>query len=288
MDARETAWKPPSVPRQKFSGREGSGGNPLFQKGVPSRSSPPKVFFIGAGPGDPGLLTLKAAQVIGTAGLVLYAGSLVPPEVVAGARAGARVLDSSGMTLGETHGLLVAAVGEGEIAARVHTGDPALYGAVAEQARLLTRDGVPFEIIPGVTSASAAAAALGVSFTMPEAAQTLILTRLAGRTPVPEAESLRALAAHKSSMAIYLSAGDPEGLARELLAAGLAPDTPVGVACRLGWPDEQTFFTTIATLAADVHAHGITRQTIFLILPHHDAKARSKLYDPGFSHGFRC
>ncbi|MDQ7831075.1 MAG: precorrin-4 C(11)-methyltransferase [Desulfovibrionaceae bacterium] len=274
--------------RRKFPGREGSGDNPLFQKGVPSRfPSSPKVFFIGAGPGDPGLLTLKAAQVIAEAGLVLYAGSLVPPEVVAGARPGARVLDSSGMTLEETHALLVAAVRGGEAAARVHTGDPALYGAVAEQARLLTRDGVPFEIIPGVTSASAAAAALGVSFTMPEAAQTLILTRLAGRTPVLEAESLRALAAHNSSMAIYLSAGDPEGLERELLAAGLSPDTPVGVACRLGWPDEQTFFSTIATLAADVHAHGITRQTIFLVLPHHDAKARSRLYAPDFAHGFR-
>ncbi|NDY58560.1 precorrin-4 C(11)-methyltransferase [Desulfovibrio sulfodismutans] len=242
---------------------------------------------MGAGPGDPGLLTVKAAQVIAGAGLVLFAGSLVPPEVVAGAGETARVLDSSGMTLEETHALLVAAVRGGQVAVRVHTGDPALYGAVAEQARLLTRDGVPWEIIPGVTSASAAAAALGVSFTMPEATQTLILTRLAGRTPVPEAESLRALAAHQSSMAIYLSAGDPEGLARELLAAGLCPDTPVGVACRVGWPDEQTFFTTIASLPADVHAHDITRQTLFLVLPHHDAEARSKLYDPDFTHGFR-
>jgi len=277
----------PNEDRQKFSGREGSGGNPLFQKGVPSRSSPPMVFFIGAGPGDPGLLTVKAAQVIACAGLVLFAGSLVPPEVVAGARKDARVLDSSGMTLEETHALLVAAVRGGQVAARVHTGDPALYGAVAEQARLLSRDDVPFEIIPGVTSASAAAAALGVSFTMPEATQTLILTRLAGRTPVPEAESLRALAAHKSSLAIYLSAGDPEGLARELLAAGLSPDTPVGVACRVGWPDEQTFFTTIATLPADVLAHDITRQTLFLVLPHHDAETRSRLYAPDFAHGFR-
>lgn len=274
--------------RQKFSGREGSGGNPLFQKGVPSRfPSSPKVFFIGAGPGDPGLLTVKAAQVIACAGLVLFAGSLVPPEVVAGARAGARVLDSSGMTLEETHALLAEAVRSGQAAARVHTGDPSLYGAVAEQARLLTRDGVPWEIIPGVTSASAAAAALGVSFTMPEATQTLILTRLAGRTPVPEAESLRALAAHKSSLAVYLSAGDPEGLKRELLSAGLDPHTPVGVACRLGWPDEQTFFSTIDALPRDVHAHGITRQAVFLVLPHLDAEARSRLYAPDFAHGFR-
>jgi len=273
--------------RQKFSGREGSGGDPLFQKGVPSRSFPPKVFFIGAGPGDPGLLTVKAARVIAEAGLVLYAGSLVPPEVVAGARQGARVLDSSGMTLEETHALLATAVGAGQAAARVHTGDPALYGAVAEQIRLLEQDGVPWEIIPGVTSASAAAAALGVSFTMPESTQTLILTRMAGRTPVPESESLRALAAHRTSMAVYLSAGDPEGLTRELLAAGLSPDTPIGVASRLGWPGEQTFFTTLASLPQDVHARDITRQTIFLILPHQGAEARSKLYDPDFAHGFR-
>jgi precorrin-4/cobalt-precorrin-4 C11-methyltransferase len=232
-------------------------------------------------------LTVKAARVIAGAGLVLYAGSLVPPEVVSGARDDARVLDSSGMTLEETHALLAETVRAGQAAARVHTGDPSLYGAVAEQIRLLDQDGVPWEIIPGVTSASAAAAALGVSFTMPEATQTLILTRLAGRTPVPEAESLRALAAHQSSMAIYLSAGDPEGLARELLAAGLSPDTPVGVACRLGWPDEQTFFTTIDALPRDVHAHDITRQAIFLVLPHQDATARSKLYDPDFAHGFR-
>jgi precorrin-4/cobalt-precorrin-4 C11-methyltransferase len=146
---------------------------------------------------------------------------------------------------------------------------------------------VPWEIIPGVTSASAAAAALGASFTMPESTQTLILTRMAGRTPVPESESLRALAAHRTSMAVYLSAGDPEGLQRELLAAGLSPDTPIGVASRLGWPGEQTFFTTLGALPQDVHARDITRQTIFLILPHQSAEARSKLYDPDFSHGFR-
>ncbi|QLA21216.1 precorrin-4 C(11)-methyltransferase [Desulfolutivibrio sulfoxidireducens] len=279
--------------RQKFSGREGSGGNPLLQKGVPSRfppSSPssPRVFFIGAGPGDPGLLTVKAARVIGEAGLVLYAGSLVPREVVAGAREGARVLDSSSMTLEETHGLLVEAARGGETAARVHTGDPGLYGAVAEQARLLERDGVPYEIVPGVTTASAAAAALGVSFTMPEATQTLLLTRLSGRTPVPDTERLRDLAAHKTSLAIYLSAGDPEGLRRELLAAGLPPDTPVGVAYRLGWPDEKLFWTTVDALPDRVRDENTTRQTIFLILPHLLADpARSKLYDPAFSHGFR-
>jgi precorrin-4/cobalt-precorrin-4 C11-methyltransferase len=248
---------------------------------------PGRVVFIGAGPGDPDLLTVKAARLIGQADLVLYAGSLVSPGVVGLARPEAKVADSSGLTLAETHALLLETARSGGLAARVHTGDPALYGAVAEQIRLLDAAGLAWEIVPGVTTASAAAAAFGVSFTVPEATQTLILTRLAGRTPMPEGEGLADLARHGASMAIYLSAGDPEGLQLALLAGGFPGHTPVAVAHRLGWPGERLFWTSLADLPERVHQAKADRQTIFLILPGRDRDGVSKLYDPGFAHGFR-
>jgi len=250
-------------------------------------SLPGRVVFIGAGPGDPDLLTVKAARIIGRADLVLYAGSLVSPGVTALAKAEARVLDSSGLTLDATHALLLETVTAGGLAARVHTGDPALYGAVAEQARLLAAAGVAFEIVPGVTTASAAAAAFQVSFTVPEATQSLILTRLAGRTPMPSGESLADLARHGASMAIYLSAGDPEGVRQALLAGGYPGHTPVAVAHRLGWPGEQLFWACVADLPERVRQARADRQTIFLVLPGLAETGRSKLYDPAFAHGFR-
>ena len=253
--------------------------------------SPPvqagRVVFIGAGPGDPELLTVKAARLLGQADLVLYAGSLVSPEVVALARPGARVADSSGLTLAETHALLAATVASGGLAARVHTGDPALYGAVAEQANLLAAAGIDFEIVPGVTTASAAAAAFKVSFTVPEATQTLILTRLAGRTPMPPGESLADLARHQAALAVYLSAGDPEGVQAALLAGGYPAHTPIAVAHRLSWPGERCFWATLADLPERVRQAQADRQTIFLVLPGLGRDSASRLYDPSFGHGFR-
>ncbi|WP_029460310.1 precorrin-4 C(11)-methyltransferase [Solidesulfovibrio alcoholivorans] len=245
------------------------------------------VAFVGAGPGDPELLTVKAARIIGQADLVLYAGSLVSPGVVALARAGAQVVDSAPLSLEETHALLVATARQGGLAARVHTGDPSLYGAVSEQIRLLVADGIPYTVVPGVTSAAAAAAAFGVSFTEPEATQTLILTRQAGRTPMPPGESLRELARHGASMAVYLSAGDPEGVAQALSEGGLPGSTPVAVAHRLGWPGEKRRLATVDTLAQTVRAEGMDRQTVFLVLPGLGRGTASKLYDPSFGHGFR-
>jgi len=250
-------------------------------------SQPGRVVFLGAGPGDPELLTVKAARLIGQADLVLYAGSLVSPGVVALARAEARVIDSSGLTLEETHALLVETVAAGGLAARVHTGDPSLYGAVAEQARLLAEAGIAFEIVPGVTTASAAAAAFKVSFTVPEATQSLILTRLAGRTPMPAGEGLAELARPGASMAIYLSAGDPEGVRQALLDGGYPGHTPVAVAHRLGWPGEQLFWACVADLPERVRQARADRQTIFLVLPGRYETGASKLYDPAFAHGFR-
>ena len=246
----------------------------------------PKVFFIGAGPGDPELLTLKAARLIAGADLVLFPGSLVPPAVVGRAKPGARVLDSSPLTLEETHALLAECVRAGGDAARVHTGDPGLYGAVAEQSALLDRDGVAWEIVPGVTAAFAAAAAAGVGFTAPGVSQSLIVTRAPGRTPVPTSESLRSLAAHGCALAVYLSAAQARTVQEELLAGGLAPDTPVVIGHRMGWPDGSLRRARLDGLAEA--AAGLDRQTVFLVLPALDREAeRSRLYAPEFGHGFR-
>lgn len=250
-----------------------------------------RVWFIGAGPGDPELLTVKGHRLIAEADLVLYAGSLVPAEVVAGAKPGAKVADSAPMSLEETHALVVETVRSGGMAARVHTGDPSLYGAIREQMALLDRDGVEYAVVPGVTAGFAAAASARRSYTVPEVTQTLIFTRLEGRTPVPEAEALRKLAAHGSAMCIYLSAGDPEGVRRELLAGGLAASTLVVMAHRVGWADEKVVETDLDSLARAARDNGFTRQTVFLVLPGQGAEdageAKSLLYDENFKHMYR-
>jgi len=250
-----------------------------------------QVHFIGAGPGDPELLTVKGQRLIGEADLVLYAGSLVPAEVVSGAKEGARVADSAPLSLEETHGLMMEAVRAGGMVARVHTGDPSLYGAIREQMALLDRDGVAYDVVPGVTAGFAAAAAATRSYTVPEVTQTLIFTRLEGKTPVPEREALRKLAAHGSAMCIYLSAGDPEGVQRELLAGGLAASTLVVMAYRVGWPDQRLAGTELGLLAETARDNRFTRQTVFLILPgqgREDAgSAKSLLYDEHFKHMYR-
>ena len=247
-----------------------------------------QVSFVGAGPGDPELITVRGRRVIEEADLVLYAGSLVPREVVACARAEARVEDSSSMTLEETHALMKETVRKGGLVARVHTGDPSLYGAVQEQTALLEQDGISYQVIPGVTVAFAAAAAAGVSFTLPEKTQSLILTRLEGRTLVPERERLREMARHQASMAVYLSTGDPEGVVRELRAGGYPEGTPVVMAYRVGWPDEKVVFAHLSNLQEIVSREAITRQAVFLVLPGQgEDPAFSRLYSKDFQHGFR-
>jgi len=246
-----------------------------------------RVHFVGAGPGDPELLTVKAARIISQADLVIYPGSLTPQAVIDLARPGAAVLDSAPLTLEETHATIMDAVGKGWRVARLQAGDPALYGTVAEQARLLEAEGVDYDVTPGITAASAAAAALKVSATAPEITQTLILTRLAGRTPVPESEALRELARHQSALAVYLSAAEPEAVRRELLAGGYPPDTCVAVVHRVGWPEEELHLSTVRDFPELTRERGLTKQTLFLVLPGYGAGTRSKLYDPEFSHGSR-
>jgi precorrin-4/cobalt-precorrin-4 C11-methyltransferase len=247
-----------------------------------------QVFFVGAGPGDPELITVKGQKCIRRADLVFYAGSLVPPEVVACSREKARVLDSSKMDLQQTHALMMETVRAGGVVARVHTGDPSLYGAIKEQMVLLDRDQVAYEVIPGVTAAFATAAAAKISLTLPEKTQTLILTRQGGRTAVPDREGLQTLAQHGSSMAVYLSASDPEGMAEELLAGGYPADTPVVLGYRVGWPDEKILATDLESVADVARSSQIQRQAVFLILPgQREDPVFSKLYNPQFSHGFR-
>jgi len=250
-----------------------------------------KVYFIGAGPGDPELVTVKGQRLISEADLVLYAGSLVPKAVVACAKEGAKVADSAPLNLEETHELMMETIREGGMVARVHTGDPSLYGAIREQIELLERDGVTYATIPGVTAGFAAAAAACRSYTVPEVTQTLIFTRLAGRTPVPESEDLRKLASHGSAMCIYLSAGDPEGLQGELEAGGLIPSTLVVMAYRVGWPEQKVVETELGSLAKTARENDFTRQTVFLVLPGQGVEdagtAKSLLYDETFKHMYR-
>jgi precorrin-4/cobalt-precorrin-4 C11-methyltransferase len=257
---------------------------------LPEAAATGKVWFIGAGPGDPELITVKGARLISCADVIVYAGSLVPREVLAGARPGVPVIDSAPLSLPETHALLRDCAQAGGLAARVHTGEPALYGAVREQAALLDAEGIAWDVVPGVSSAFATAAAARLSFTVPGGPQSLIITRLSGRTPVPEAEALPSLAAHGAAMAVYLSAGEPERLQAELLAGGYPPETTVVLGHKVGWPGGETVRTTLADLASTARAHNFTRQTMFLILPGQDlpqGASQSKLYDPGFTHGWR-
>lgn len=256
-----------------------------------------EVWFIGAGPGAADLITLRGHRLIAKADLVLYAGSLVPEETVSHARPEAVLRDSSNMTLQETHALIKEFARRGQNTARVHTGDPSLYGALLEQTRLLDRDGIPWSVTPGVSAAFAAAAAAGQSLTLPEIRQTLAITRLPGKTSVPDRENLRALAATGAALAVYLSAEHAERLQDELLAAGLAPDTKIIVGHRVSWPDEAVAATNLASLAAFTRARNFSRQTVFLVLPGEsldpqsnapsDPGTVSRLYAADFNHGFR-
>lgn len=246
------------------------------------------VHFVGAGPGAVDLITVRGRELLRAADVIVYAGSLVNPALLAEAKPGCRVYDSAAMTLEEVIAVLEAAAAAGQAAVRLHTGDPSLYGAVKEQMDLLTARGIPWDVTPGVSAFSAAAAALGAEYTLPGVSQTLILTRMAGRTPVPEAEDIRSLAAHGASMAIYLSAGLLPGLARELTAGGLPGDTPAALVYKASWPEEKAVRCTVETLAQAAGEQGIGKTALVLVGRFLEGGGeRSRLYDPAFSHGYR-
>jgi precorrin-4/cobalt-precorrin-4 C11-methyltransferase len=248
-----------------------------------------RVTFVGAGPGAPDLLTLRAAASIAAADLVVWAASLVSPDVLRHARPGAEIVDSAQLPLEGVLDVYARAARDGLRVARVHSGDPALWGAVQEQLDRCRALGLETEVVPGVSAFTAAAALVQRELTIPEVAQSVILTRLGGgRTPMPPGEELRDLARHGTTMAVFLSAARSGRLAEELLAGGYPPETPVVVASRVTWPDEQITHCTVATLAETVKGLRLWKHTLFLVGPALAAAGtRSHLYHPGHFHGYR-
>ena len=249
------------------------------------------VLFTGAGPGDPDLITVKGQKALMQADLVIYAGSLVPEALLKWANPNATNLNSASLHLQEIVSEMEKGYLEGKRVVRLHTGDPSLYGAILEQMAGLEHVNIPYEVIPGVTAAFAAAAAMKIEYTLPEITQTLILTRMAGRTPVPESENLASLARHKASLAIYLSITMVDAVA-EILASAYGKDALCAIAHRVSQPDEKIIVTRISELSQRVKEEGITHQALIIAgkvfeVSRQNLQAKSKLYDENFSHGFR-
>lgn len=254
-----------------------------------SESQGCRVTFVGAGPGAADLLTLRGARAIADADIVLWARSLVSEEVLDHAREDAEQIESASLALEEMGAIYARARDEGLHVARVHSGDPTIYSAVGEQIRVLDELGIPYEIVPGVSSIGGAAAALGRELTVPERAQTLIVTRREGRSPMPAGERLADLAAHGATMALLLSIGKPRELQAQLIDGGYPPETTCAVVHRASWPDELVLRCSLGELAERVLAAGIERQAIVLVGPGlgDDLDVRSHLYDPAHGHRFR-
>ncbi len=247
-----------------------------------------KVWFIGAGPGAADLLTMRGAKLIGEADVVIWARSLVNEDVLAHARPGAETVESTTIPLEGVRGIYERAVAEDLKVARLHSGDPSIYGAVMEQIEVCEELGLEWEIVPGVSSLGAAAAAIGRELTVPEISQSVILTRRASRTPMPEGEDIARFATHGTMMAIFLSAARPRALQRELLEGGYSPNTPCAVVYKASWPDELVIECPLERLAESIRKAGFRRQALILIGPGLGAGGtRSHLYSPHFSHTFR-
>lgn len=253
-----------------------------------------KVYFIGAGPGDPELLTLRGRRLIGEADLVLYADSLVSPAIIEFARPEAEIAGTADQTLEAIVDRMLAACRAGRTVARVHSGDPTLYGALHEQMAALEEAGIDYEIVPGVSSAFAAAAALRAELTVPEVAQTVIFTRLPSRTAGVPNERLRELAAHGATMAIFLSVTAIERVVAELAAGGYPAETPAAVVYRVSWPDQLVLRGTLADIAGLARQAGLKRQALIMVgqvldpaLRRLAGERRSKLYSPAHTHLFR-
>jgi precorrin-4/cobalt-precorrin-4 C11-methyltransferase len=248
-----------------------------------------KIYIVGAGPGDPDLITVKGAKLLMGAGFILYAGSLVNAEILRLAPPGCTLADSSGLTLEEQVSAMAEAIEKGLAVVRLHTGDPSLYGAISEQIFMLNQKNIDCEIVPGVSSLQGAAARLGIEYTVPGGSQTLICTRMAGRTPTPEAEGMKSLASHGSTIAVFLSADKAREIALACMASGRSPDTPAAWIYRATWPDEKMAVTTLAGLADSLREAEVTKHALLVIgdCLDRDRSSRSLLYDPDFSHGAR-
>ncbi|WP_352420209.1 precorrin-4 C(11)-methyltransferase [Proteiniborus sp.] len=246
-----------------------------------------KVYFIGAGPGDPDLITIKGKKIIDESDVIIYAGSLVNEQVLQGRKEESVVYNSASMTLEEVIEVMNKSIKEGKKVARVHTGDPSIYGAIREQIDALEKLGIDSEVIPGVSSFVASAAAIKKEFTLPNVSQTVICTRLEGRTKVPERESLESLASHKASMAIFLSVNMIDQVA-DRLKEHYSESTPIAVIQKASWEDQKIVIGNLSNIAEKVKAEGINKTAQILVGGFlGDEYELSKLYDKNFSHGYR-
>ena len=246
------------------------------------------VWFVGAGPGAEDLITVRGLNLLQSADVVIYAGSLVNPDLLKNCKNSCEIYNSAYMTLEQVMEVMTDAFRMGKEVVRVHTGDPSLYGAVKEQMDCLKGEGIPYEVCPGVSSFCGAAAALQCEYTLPDVSQSVVITRMAGKTPVPEKESVRSFAAHRATMVLFLSAGLVDKLRNELLAGGYPKETPAAIVYKATWPQEKVFRCTIDTLAEVAKAEGITGTALIIVgdVLDHDYR-RSDLYHPEFFTGFR-
>lgn len=247
------------------------------------------VYFVGAGTGAADLITVRGARMLAQADVIIYAGSLVNLELLQYAKDDCQVYNSAKMTLDEVIRVMKAAEKDGKMTVRLHTGDPSVYGAVREQMDELDRLGILYESCPGVSACFGAAASLNLEYTLPGVSQSLIITRMEGRTAVPEKENIESFAAHQASMAIYLSTGMLKALSSRLIAGGYQAETPAALVYKATWPDEEAYVCTVGTLHDTARAHGITKTALVLVgdVIAHQNYQKSRLYAPDFSTEFR-
>lgn len=244
------------------------------------------IYFIGAGPGAADLITVRGARLLEKADVIIYAGSLVNPALLDYAKADCKIYDSAKMTLEEV--IEVMKENKDSEIVRLHTGDPCIYGAIREQMDILDKLGLEYESVPGVSSFIGAAAALNAEFTLPNVSQTVILTRMAGRTPVPEKEEISKLAAHGATMVVFLTSTMLKELSARLIEGGYAPDSPAAIVYKATWPDQKVIRTTVANIGQAAEENGINKMALIMVGGFlGDEYERSRLYDPSFTHLFR-
>ncbi len=247
------------------------------------------IHFVGAGCGAADLITLRGKKLLEEADVIIYAGSLVNPELLGYKKETCEVFNSAKMTLEEVLEVMFRAEREGKTTVRLHTGDPSLYGAIREQMDVLDEKGIEYDYCPGVSSFCGAAAALKMEYTLPDISQSVVITRMAGRTPVPERESVRSFAAHQATMVLFLSTGLLEKAQVELIEGGYRPDTPAAIVYKASWPDEKTFLCTVSTLAQCAAENRITKTALIIVgdAVSQSGYRRSDLYNPDFTTEFR-
>lgn len=247
------------------------------------------IYFVGAGSGAPDLITVRGQRLLQQADVIIYAGSLVNPELLKEKKGSCEVFDSAKMTLEEVLAVMERAHAEEKMLVRLHTGDPCIYGAIREQMDRLDEMGIAYESCPGVSAFCGAAAALNLEYTLPEVSQSVIITRMAGRTPVPDRESIASFAAHHATMVVFLSTGLLRQLSEALIAGGYTADTPAAIVYKATWPEEESYICTVGTLEQTAAEHGITKTALMIIgdAVTHRKYERSKLYHPEFTTEFR-